>query len=69
MTDTQRLTWQQTFFKRVTSLSTARCIFSLLGEQWRSERSADGLVTDLRVIKVRGPGVAGGLLEENFSGL
>ena len=33
------------------------------------ERSADGVVTDLRVMQVRGPGVAGGLLDENFNGL
>ena len=31
--------------------------------------SADGVVTDLQVTQVRGPGVAGGLLDENFSGL
>ena len=34
------------------------------------ERSADdGIVTDLRVMQVRGPRVAGLLLKENFSGL
>ena len=67
MTDRQRLTWQQTFFKRVISLSPARWFFSLLSEQWWRERSADGVVTDLRVMQVRGPRVAGWLLDENFS--
>ena len=51
------------------SLSTARWIFSLLSEQWWRERSADGVVTDLRVMQVRRPAVAGGLLDEDFSGL
>ena len=69
MTDRQPLTWQQTFFKRVISLSTARWFFSLLSEQWWRERSADGVVTDLRVMQVRGPRVAGLFLEENVSGL
>ena len=59
MTDRQRLTWQQTFFKRVISLSTARWFFSLLSELWWRERSADGVVTDLRVMQVRRPRVAG----------
>ena len=67
--DRQRLTWQQTFFQRVISLSTVRWFFSLLSEQWWRKRSADGLVTDLRVMQVRGPRVAGLLLEENLSGL
>ena len=69
MTDRQRLTWQPTFFESVVSLSTARWFFTLLSEQWWRERSADGFVTDLRVMQVRGPRVAGLLLEENFSGL
>ena len=69
MTDRQRLTWQQTFFRRVISLSTARWFFSLLNEQWWRDRSADGVVTDLRVMQERGPGVAGGLLGGNFSSL
>ena len=64
MTDRQRLTWHQTFFKRVISLSTARWFFSLLNEQWWRERSADGLVTELRVTHVRGHRVA---VEEDFS--
>ena len=64
MTDRQGLTWRQTFFKRVISLSTVRWFFSLLNEQWWRERSADGLVTELRVMQVRGPPVAGLLLEE-----
>ena len=34
MTDRQRLSWQQTFFKRVISLSSVRWFFSLLNEQW-----------------------------------
>ena len=38
-------------------------------EQWWRERSTHGVVTDFRVMPVRGPGVAGGLLDENFSGL
>ena len=46
--------WQQAFFRRVISLSTARWFFSLLSEQWWRERSADGVVTDLRVMQVRG---------------
>ena len=69
MTDRQRLTWQYTFFRRVMSLCTARWIFSLLSEQWWRERSADGVVIDLRVMQVRGPAVAGGFLDDNFSGL
>ena len=69
MTDRQRLTWQKTSFRRVISLSTARRFSSLLSEQWWRERSADGVVIDLRVMQVRGPGVAGRLLDENFSGL
>ena len=69
MTDRQRLTGRQTFVLRVIGSSTARIIFSLLGEQWWRERSADGVVTDLRVMQVRGPGTAGGLLDVNFSGL
>ena len=68
MTDRQGLTWQQTFFKRVISLSSVRWFFSLLSEQWWGERSADGVVTDLRVMQVRGHRVAGLLLEEDFSG-
>ena len=34
MTDRQGLTWQQTFFKRVITLSPVRWFFSLLNEQW-----------------------------------
>ena len=69
MTDRKGLRWQQTCFRRVISLSTARWFFSLLSEQWWRERSADGVVTDFRVMQVRGPGVVGGLLDANFSGL
>ena len=69
MTDRQGLTWQQTFFKRVISLSQVRWFCSLLNEQWWRERPADGVVTELRVMQVRGPCVAGLLLVENFSGL
>ena len=69
MTDRQGLTWQQTYFKRVISLSTTCWFFSLLNEQWWRERSADGLVTELRVMQVRGHRVAGLLLEEDFSSL
>ena len=42
VTDRRQLTWQQTFFKRVISLVNS-------GE----ESSADGVVTDLRVMQVR----------------
>ena len=69
MTDRHRLTWRQTFFKRVISLSTARWFFSLLKEPWWRERSADGVVTDLCVMQVRGHRVAGLPLEEDFSSL
>ena len=69
MTDRQRLTWQQAFVMRVISSSSARWIFSLLSEQWWRERSADGVVTDLRVMQVREPAVAQRLLDEKFSGL
>ena len=69
MTDRRRLTGRQTFVKRVISLSTARWFFSLLSEQWWRERSADGVVTDFRVMQVRKFGVARRLLDENFSGL
>ena len=69
MTDRHGLTWQQTFFKRVVSLSTARWFFSLLNEKWWRERSADGVVTDLRVMQVRGHRVSGLLLKEDFSDL
>ena len=69
MTDRQRLTWQQTFFKRVISLCTASWFFSLESEQWWRERSADGVVIDIQFIRVQGPAVAGGLLDEEFSGL
>ena len=34
-----------------------------------SGRSADGVVTDFPIMQVRGPAVAGGLLDEDFSGL
>ena len=54
MTDRQRLTWQQTFFRRVISLSTARWFFSLLSEQWWRERHADGDVIVLKVMRVQG---------------
>ena len=63
MTDRQRLTWQQTFFRRVKSLSTARWILSLLSEQWWRERSAEGVVIDLQVMQVWGRAVAGGFLD------
>ena len=56
---------------RVISSSTARCIFSLLGEQeqcWR-ERNADGVVIVLQVMRVQGPVLAGGFLDVRFSGL
>ena len=69
MTDRQGQPWQQTFFKRVTSLSTARWFFSLLNEKWWREHFADGVVTDFRVMQVRGHRVAGLLLEEDFSSL
>ena len=69
MTDRKRLRRQQTFFKRVISLSAVRWFFSLLKEQWWRERSADGLVTELRVMQIRGHRVAWSLLEEDFSGL
>ena len=73
MTDRQGLTWQQTFFKRVISLSSTRWFFSLLGEQWGRERSADGLVTEFRVKQVRGHRVAGLLLakgpDSSFGGV
>ena len=69
MTDRRRLTWQQAFVTRVINLSTARWIFSLLGEQWWRERSADGVVINLQVMQAWGPAVAGGLLDEDFSGL
>ena len=69
MTYRQRLTWQQAFVRRVISLSTARWIFSFLSEQWWRERSADGVVIDLQVMQIWGPGVAGGLLDEDFSAL
>ena len=48
VTDRRRLTGRQTFVRRVISVSTARCIFSLLGEQWWRERYTDG------VMRVRG---------------
>ena len=52
---------------RVISSSTARIIFSLLGEQWYRERNADGDVIVLEVIQ--GPVLARGFLEARFSGL
>ena len=64
MTDRQRLTGQQAFFRRVISLSTARWIFLLLKDLWWRERSADGVVTDFPVMQVRGPTVAAKLLNE-----
>ena len=67
MTDRQRLTWQQTFFKQIISLSTVRWFFSLLSEQWWRENSADGVVIDLRVMQVRGPRVAGGKFQWSLS--
>ena len=69
MTDRQRLTWQQTFFKGVISLSTARWIFSLPSEQWWRERHADGVVIEFQVMQIWGPAIAGGILDEDFSGL
>ena len=51
-------------FLMVSLNSQVRCFFSLLSEQWRRERLASGVVTDLRVVQVRGPGVAGGPLDE-----
>ena len=55
------LTWQtdndglgNKLSSRVMSMSTARWFFSLLNEQWWRERSADGVVTNLRVMQVRG---------------
>ena len=69
MTDRRRLTWRQTFFKRVVSLSMAGCFFSLLSEQWWRERSADGIVIEVQIMRVQGPVVAGGLLDEYISSL
>ena len=68
MTGGRRQTKRWTFFLRVTNLSTARCIFSLLTQWWKG-RSVDGVVIDLQVLEVWGPAVAGGLLDEDFSGL
>ena len=51
------------------SSSTARIIFSLLGEQWWRERKADGDVIVLEVMGVQRPVVAGGFLGVRFSGL
>ena len=65
MTDGRRLTWQQTFLQESDKLVYGS-LFSLLSEQWWRERSADGVVTDLRVMQVRGYRVAGWLLDENF---
>ena len=58
MTDRQRLTWQQFSSREWISLVLRPAgFFSLLSEQWWRWRSADGVVTDLRVMQVRGPGV------------
>ena len=65
MTDGRRLTGRQTFVL-VKGSSTARIIFSLLGEQWW-ERRADGDVIVLEVI--RGPILDRGFLDVRFSGL
>ena len=44
LSDRRRLTRRETFIMRVINSSKARCIFSLLGEQWCRERHADGIV-------------------------
>ena len=67
MTDGPRQTGRQTFFLRVIGSSTARIIFSLLGEQWLRERNADGDVIVLDVI--RGPILDRGFLDVGFSSL
>ena len=61
------LRWQQTFFMRVTSLSSVRWFFSLLNEQWWRERFSDGLIVEIRVTQVRGLRiyVAGFILEDH----
>ena len=69
MTNRRRLTGRQTFVRRVISLSTARCIFSRMSEQWWWERSADGIVIEFQIMRVQGPVIAGGFLEEEFSSL
>ena len=56
---------RQTFFLRVIGSSTARIIFSLLGEQWRRERLTDGDVIVPEVI--RGPILDRGFLDVGFS--
>ena len=53
MTDRLRLTWQQTFFMRVISFSTARWFFSLLNEQWWRERFSEKLIVEFRIARVR----------------
>ena len=53
MTDRRRLTGRQTFVMRVISSFTARCIFSLLGEQWWRERHADGVVIEFQACGFR----------------
>ena len=47
------LSWQQTFFKRVISLSQVRWFFSLLSEQWWRERFSDKLIVEFRIERVR----------------
>ena len=70
MTDRRRrLTGRQTFVMRVVSSSAFRVVFSLLDEQWRRERHADGVVIVLKVMRVQGPVLAGGFLDVRFSGL
>ena len=65
MTDGRRQTGRQTFFLRVIGSSTACIIFSLLGEQWRRERLADGDVIVLEII--RGPILDRGFLDVGFN--
>ena len=65
------LSWQQTFCKRVISLSSVRWFFSLLKNQWWRERFPDGLIVEFRVTQVRGHRVfvAGLLLDDHCRSL
>ena len=71
MTDRQRLTWQQTFFKGVISLSSLRWFFSLLNEQWWRQRFPDCLIVEFSVkqVQVHRDFLVGGIREDDFGSL
>ena len=49
----KKLSWQQTFFMRVISLSHIRWFFSLLSEQWWRWRFSDELIVEFRIVRER----------------